>query len=1102
MNTRILEAARENSLTRGAIMARTSLAAIAIAAAFPAFAQSASNSASPLPPTALPTNPQDAAEAIEEDQRPDDIVVTGTLIRGTTPAGSTLITTTAKQAEEQGAANGNEILAQIPQAANFFQGLPAIGGFGLTNSTIGTVSVASLPVAQITLRNLPGANTGGSPTLILIDGHRVVPVGTSAVAGQAVDSLSISSATLLRVEVMPDGGSAIYGSDAVAGTINYITKDSFDGVELRARGGIAGSYKQWDGSVTAGTKWSSGSLYGSVGYSYHDPLFGRDREYIRSVDGNPLSPLYRKPLGLNCVAPNIQITSVVNGINSTRLYPLLGGPGGAIQPFTTNGGTNGNGVGTNGLNATSNGIAGGNRCDSTTDWVSYYPKSRTINANFGLKQELTDTLTFGLKGSWSDRRTTAYAPLTLTTSSTTPVGPTNPNYRKVCNAPVVPPAVQPAGPICGVTEGFFAGDDTRTHIISTDFSSVLGPYSNSYNYVTTWQVTPSLAWNFAKDWQLRGLLSYGESKATGIQGGVDTNELNPRITSGLINPYNLPAGGPGAFDGLVTYQAFIGRFHLLDARVVADGPLPFFELPGGPIRAAIGAEYMKTDLILSQTGAVRSRTPDNFLLDQQNPIPGQPQKYTQTVKSVFGELQIPLVGEGTNIPLISALDISASARYDKYNDFGSTFNPMFGATWAVVPWFKIRGNWGTSFAAPNNLTQLAVAPGAQLNNVRTNATNPLAYFNNTQQGGVRQQISPGVFGVLAIQPILTSGTAKDLGPQTSENWSIGFDAQPPFIPGLSFGASYFKLKISNTIGSPGLGLFETNPELIYCAGDLNGRSPNAATACLTPFSTAELTARGFTVAADPLNRASPGLSSLASLTGTGTAGSGSAISWPTILANYCEPSVYTSGAGGGAACAPNTYTVLQVMDNRARNLGFVYASGIDFNVNYVTDVSWGSIDARVSGAISLTGETQASVSAPRINYLESGQTSAFRMTSSLGTNWGGLRAQITWQHSHGYDIPPNGTVGAPTTQGVPGTATVPGTNPYGQTRVGSYDTFDLFFRYRFDHLGERNAFFRGLEATLNINNVFDTSPPDFGNGFANGLTLGRFWQLGLTKAFK
>jgi iron complex outermembrane recepter protein len=371
-----------NSLFRGALRCSCALIAVIPAAAF-AQAGSAPSQTTNVPPsdqnpvgtvTTQQTREQAEVDAVEEGQDESEIVVTGTQIRGVTPAGATLLATTAQQAEEQGATNGNEILSQIPQAANFFQSVPSLAGLGPT--TGGLVAAARLPSQGVALRNLPNVNTGGAPTLTLIDGHRVVPSGTDVLGGQQVDNSIISATGTLRTEVMPDGASAIYGSDAVVGVINIVTRDSFDGVEVQGRVGVAGDYLQYDGSIAAGTRWATGSVFGTYSYSYHDPLFGRDRDYLATVDANQLSPLYNMVTGLNCTAPNIAITTA----SRRRLYPLTG-PGGTIQGFTTNFGSSGN---PQAGAAGTNGIAGGNRCNNG-DFSSNYPEENRHNASFRLR---------------------------------------------------------------------------------------------------------------------------------------------------------------------------------------------------------------------------------------------------------------------------------------------------------------------------------------------------------------------------------------------------------------------------------------------------------------------------------------------------------------------------------------------------------------------------------------------------------------------------------------------------------------------------------------------------------------------------------------------
>ena len=1096
-------------------MRKTLFAALAgssiatIIAASPANTQNTQTAPATPPQTAQA--PADAEE--EEDQK--EIIITGTQIRGATTAGATLLTTTAVEAEEQGAANANELLANIPQAANVFQGLPQAG-----LGQVGNIGVR-LPFPAISLRNLPNVNTGGTAlTLNLIDGHRIVPIGSDVLSGQGTDGSLISTSMVSRTEILPDGGSAIYGSDAVAGVINYVTRDKFEGVQVQARTGVAGKTWQHDASVIAGTSWDTGNVFGTISYSAHDPQFGRD-SYVHSIDANPNSPRFNQDLGTSCFAPNIVMNTPAGGGSPSvsRIYPLLGGPGGAVQPFTTNFGSNGNpasGGATAGqvidgvtipINLSTNpfGIAGGNRCDGTAR-QQVYGKSKGVTAGFGLTQDLTDTLTFSLRGMYARRRSTTYSStagsLNATFQNQNAIQSTNINYRKVCNGPVGTDLNQISGlPTCGVTPGFAAGDWNRAQEVRADAQVVLGDWLRSFIKVEMWQVTPSLTWDFAEDWQARALFSYGESRTDGIYSQVDTAVFNSRLASGLINPYNLPASGPGAFDGLVLWGDRRGDFRLLDARVVADGPVPLIRLPAGDIRMALGAEYTKT-IAYNYINGPFSRTPDSFIFNPQLPGINTPFSSTQIVKSAFAELQIPLVNEDMNIPLINSLTLSASGRYDDYNTFGSTFNKMFGVNWAPVRWVRLRGNYNTSFAAPNNFQLIGAKSGSQLNNSTTNGgANQLPYFVDANQQVIVNRI-PGTNKTTGqgIMASLTNGTSPDIGPQRSRSWSLGFDISPPFVPGLTFGLSYYDLKISGTIGSPIApdvqSLFTFHPELVTCHGGITGDDPTAPVACLTPMSSAELLAAdpGYAVPVNPLD-GSGGLATIASLTGTGNNGSGSSISWPQVFANYCEPSVYTSGAGNGANCPVGSRTVFAILDNRNRNLGFVFARGLDLHAEFRTNVPWGTVDARASATVNLETSTQAVAGGTVTDTLLFGQQK-WRMSANLGTTWGGLRAQVTWQHGAGYDLSP-----AENAAGWTGSANIPGSGAYGQSHIGAFDTFDLFFRYDFDSWGDKNGLFKDLSVTLNINNVFDTNPPRSGGTYANGSTLGRMFQLGVTKRF-
>ena len=120
-----------------------------------------------------------------------------------------------------------------------------------------------------TLRNLDGGNNGSNPTLLLLDGHRLPGMG---VLSNSPDLDAIPSGAIQRIDVVPDGGSSIYGADAVGGVINLITRKSADGIDLGARYGFAENYYTADVNATVGHTWGGVSAYVSYNFAKHDSL--------------------------------------------------------------------------------------------------------------------------------------------------------------------------------------------------------------------------------------------------------------------------------------------------------------------------------------------------------------------------------------------------------------------------------------------------------------------------------------------------------------------------------------------------------------------------------------------------------------------------------------------------------------------------------------------------------------------------------------------------------------------------------------------------------------------------------------------------------------
>ena len=183
----------------------------------------------------------------------NEVVVTGSRIRGVAPTGSSVISVGQEALERTGAVTPQDLINQIPQnvGTGFNEGT-TLSPFGTVNSTRG---------GAVNLRGV-----GPQATLVLLDGHRVSANGTS---GSYIDPSTIPASAIERIEVVADGASAIYGADAVAGVVNVILRRRVHGLEASGRYGLApGGVAQGAGSVVTGAKWATGHVMLAYEYTY------------------------------------------------------------------------------------------------------------------------------------------------------------------------------------------------------------------------------------------------------------------------------------------------------------------------------------------------------------------------------------------------------------------------------------------------------------------------------------------------------------------------------------------------------------------------------------------------------------------------------------------------------------------------------------------------------------------------------------------------------------------------------------------------------------------------------------------------------------------
>lgn len=213
----------------------------------------------------------------DERDRISEIVVTGTHIKGAAPAGSPLTTYTRTDIDLTGLQTTQDFLNTIPQ--NFAGGVsPTTNANGVPGRN------QSLNVGLGSGINLRGL--GADATLVLLNGHRI----TQTVAGNFVDVSSIPLSAIDRIDILSDGASAIYGSDAVAGVVNIVLKDQFEGVEIRTNGGTVtdGGHHTFGAGVTTGHGWETGSVMATYDFRSQNHLDRDDRPFASSLVGDLL----------------------------------------------------------------------------------------------------------------------------------------------------------------------------------------------------------------------------------------------------------------------------------------------------------------------------------------------------------------------------------------------------------------------------------------------------------------------------------------------------------------------------------------------------------------------------------------------------------------------------------------------------------------------------------------------------------------------------------------------------------------------------------------------------------------------------------------------
>lgn len=741
--------------------------------------------------SAQTSQPASAAPSAQEAS-PTDIIVTGSRIRRDPLDQKSPITFVDKtDMDKTGVNSVSEVL----------QRLPSVGG-GLNNKFNTSGNNGNPPdgagvgagSAEIDLRHL-----GSKRTLVLVDGLRFVNGASASGVPGSVDLNSIPENMIERVEVLQDGASAIYGSDAIAGVVNIITKNSQEGVQASAQVGVQ---DEGDGlTQNYQLSWGNGhdrstQIVAGVSYVKNGSVFAADR----AISAFP------SPYGTSCTQGGCS-----SGTPLARVIVF-----GALTPTVDDPATPDVNEDVASITLRAPVLTGApyynpaNPTDPASDYKAFTSADRfnfapynylltplsRLGGFINVRQEINSDTHLTVKLLANRRRSkNQAAPLPLF------VGPDAGNGNLLDT--IVIDASNPYNP-------FGASLD------SSNFSFIgrrlveAGPRRYDQK-VNTYYGNATLDGRFSAgggDWFWDVNAFWGSNKAKqSFTGNVNAQKLAIALgpvatcaaTSGCV-PFNIFGGQGSITQGMLDYVTYVehnsSEQKLWGTSANVSGKL--FALPGGDLGLAAGAEYRK----LNGRFDPDPITAAGFSSD----IPSQPTKGGYNVKEVYGEL---------DAPILKVLDLTAAARYSDYSTSGGKVTWKVGANLTPFPDLKLRASYGTGFRAPTigELFGSKTRFDAQLTDPCSASQNPTGQvLANCQAAGV-----PSGYEQNNPQISVVTGGNPDLKAETSKGLVLGAVLSPAALSHrVSLEVNYYNIKVNGAISQVDANTILQN---CYLAGD-------------------------------------------------------------------------------------------------------------------------------------------------------------------------------------------------------------------------------------------------------------------------------------------
>ncbi|MET0309097.1 MAG: TonB-dependent receptor [Sphingomonas sp.] len=850
---------------------------------------------------------QDTVPAASDEQAPQDgdtILVTGSRIRRPNLESTVPITSlTGEQFFAQGDTNIGDTLNELPQLrSTFAQQNPGLG----------------IGIAGLNLLDLRGLGT--ARTLVLVNGRRHV---AADILNNAVspDINSIPNDLIERVDIVTGGNSAVYGSDAIAGVVNFILRRDFNGAQVRGQAGISpdgfGGNQYISGMFGQNFGDGRGNVTLHAEYANQDRVFGSQLPWLNSVDGFGVVDVDPAglPNGSDGFPDSIFLRDVRSAsINRFGLIPITQPATGSlcgIGAGPSNGATSSTGgvpynctylfqPGGNLVTQTGSrynagilgGILGGNgQTGREGQLLSIQPEVKRYNFNLlahfsvskafepfieakftrvdAVGNNASPTGIQGTFGQFDFRERFRLDNPFLTTAQRGQIAGLI--LASGCNTSLTVACATAAGAPASRTTT--SGQGVGGPLNAADIAAI---NAGTYRFVNarsledvgnrdevfrrdTYRIVAGVRGTFNDDWNYEASLNYGRFDQTvDTNGYVDRQRFMLALDAGRnpvtgaiqcraqFDPTAAIAFDSGAFQTGGSARTSPGQPGRLAADIAACVPYnPFgapnnqasvnyftrhahtdasleqfvatafvsgdlsqlFELPGGPVRFALGGEYRNEDgtyiddpFVGEGVAALNTQSNTNAV------VIGNFDPPAFKVKEAFGELQLPLLKD---TPFFHELTLSGAARIADYNNAtGTVWSYNAGIDWAPIRDIRFRANYSRAVRSPN-LSELyfpAVAnfaPGfVDPCSPNQLAANPNRPTNCLAQVGGNAAILAGIPNVTQSLPVI-SGSNPNLKEETSKSWTLGGVFQPSFIPGFSLSVDYYDIKVENVIVSLG-----------------------------------------------------------------------------------------------------------------------------------------------------------------------------------------------------------------------------------------------------------------------------------------------------------